>query len=94
MLIIGIEVDVIQLTPLTLYNFIVHDQFSDLPPADEYDPDDPPESVVLLSLGCETTDLVVTNGYKVWQRSIPIDSDNQGAWPRLNRYIGFIPLDQ
>ena len=44
----------------------------DLPPADQYDPDNPPESVVVLSLGTDTTDLVVTNGYRVWQRSVPI----------------------
>jgi len=67
-----IEVDIIQLTPLAIYNFTVFDQMRDLPPADEYDPDNPPESVVVLSLGTDTTDLVVTNGFRVWQRSVPI----------------------
>ncbi len=28
----GIEVDVVQLTPLALYNFVVFDQMQDLPP--------------------------------------------------------------
>ena len=68
----GIEVDVVQLTPLTIYNFTVFDQMQELPPADQYDPDDPPESVVVLSLGTDTTDLVITNGFRVWQRSIPL----------------------
>ncbi len=68
----GIEVDVVQLTPLTIYNYTVFDQMQDLPPADQYDPDDPPQSVVVLSLGTDTTDLVITNGYRVWQRSIPL----------------------
>ncbi len=68
----GIEVDIVQLTPLTIYNFTVFDQMQDLPPADQYDPDNPPESVVVLSLGTDTTDLVITNGYRVWQRSIPL----------------------
>ena len=68
----GIEVDVIQLTPLTIYNYTVFDQMQDLPPADQYDPDNPPESVVVLSLGTDTTDLVITNGYRVWQRSVPL----------------------
>jgi type IV pilus assembly protein PilM len=68
----GIEVDVIQLTPLTIYNYTVFDQMQDLPPADQYDPDNPPDSVVVLSLGTDTTDLVITNGYRVWQRSIPL----------------------
>jgi type IV pilus assembly protein PilM len=68
----GIEVDIIQLTPLTIYNYTVFDQMQDLPPADQYDPENPPESVVVLSLGTDTTDLVITNGYRVWQRSVPL----------------------
>ncbi len=68
----GIEVDIVQLTPLTIYNYTVFDQMQDLPPADQYDPDNPPESVVVLSLGTDTTDLVITNGYRVWQRSVPL----------------------
>ncbi len=62
----------IQLTPLAIYNFTVFDQMTDLPPADQYDPDNPPESLVVLSLGTDTTDLVITNGYRVWQRSVPL----------------------
>jgi type IV pilus assembly protein PilM len=68
----GIELDVIQLTPLAIYNYTVFDQMRDLPPPDQYDPDNPPESQVVLSLGTDTTDLVITNGYRVWQRSIPL----------------------
>ncbi|MCE5304045.1 MAG: type IV pilus assembly protein PilM [Planctomycetaceae bacterium] len=68
----GIEVDLVQLTPLVLYNFLLFDQLKDLPPADEYDPENPPESVVLISLGTDATDLVITNGFRVWQRSIPL----------------------
>jgi type IV pilus assembly protein PilM len=58
--------------PLTLYNFVLFDQMPTLPPIDEYDLDEPPESVVILSLGTDSTDLVITNGYRVWQRSIPL----------------------
>ncbi|HEV3022366.1 MAG TPA: pilus assembly protein PilM, partial [Pirellulales bacterium] len=72
----GIEVDIIQLTPLALYNFVSFDQMTNLPPPEEYDPESPPESVVLVSLGTDTTDLVVTNGFRVWQRSIPIGGNH------------------
>ncbi len=72
----GIEVDIVQLTPLTIYNYTVFDQMHDLPPADQYDPENPPESVVVLSLGTDTTDLVITNGYRVWQRSVPLGSSH------------------
>jgi type IV pilus assembly protein PilM len=68
----GIEVDIVQLAPLALYNFVVFDLLKDLPGPEEYDPDDPPESVVMISLGTDATDLVVTNGFKVWQRNIPL----------------------
>jgi len=44
----------------------------DLPPAEEFDPDNPPESVVIISMGTDATDLVITNGFRVWQRSIPL----------------------
>lgn len=67
-----IEVDIVQLAPLALFNFVVFDQMTNLPPPEEFDPENPPESVVVLCLGTDTTDLVITNGYRVWQRSIPI----------------------
>ena len=68
----GIEVDLVQLAPLALYNYVVFDMLQDLPSPETYDPDDPPESIVLVSLGTDATDLVVTNGFKVWQRSVPL----------------------
>lgn len=68
----GIEVDVVQLAPLAIYNFLVFDQMPDLAPPDEYDPENPPPSVVVLNMGTDATDLIVTNGYRVWQRSIPL----------------------
>ena len=67
----GIEVDYIQLMPLAVYNYVCFDileGFKDTP----YNPEDPPESTVVISLGTDATDLVVTNGYRVWQRNIPI----------------------
>jgi type IV pilus assembly protein PilM len=72
----GIEVDIVQLTPIALFDYIVFDQLQDLPPPDQFNPDDPPESVVVLSLGTDTSDLVVTNGYRVWQRSIPLGGNH------------------
>jgi type IV pilus assembly protein PilM len=73
---VGIEVDFVQLAPLALYNFVLFDQLTDLPPAEEYDPESPPDSVVLLALGTDATDLVVTNGFRVWQRSIPLGGNH------------------
>jgi len=65
----GIEVDVLQLQPIALANMLMFDQ---LPPADTIDPDEPPPSIVLISIGVDSTDVVVTNGLKMAQRSVPI----------------------
>ena len=73
---VGIDVDLVQLAPLALYNFLVFDQLHDLPTPDEYDPEDPPPSWIVLSMGTDATDLVVTNGFRVWQRSIPIGGNH------------------
>lgn len=72
----GIPVDFVQLTPLSLYNYVAFDFLQDLPAPEEYNPDDPPPSVVILSLGTDATDLVVTNGFRVWQRSIPLGGNH------------------
>ncbi len=72
----NIEVDVVQLTPLSLYNYFSFDQLQGLPPPEDIDPTDPPPSTVVLSLGTDATDLVITNGYRVWQRSIPLGGNH------------------
>ena len=73
---VGVDVQIVQLAPLALYSFLVFDQMVDLPPPDEFIPDAPPPSVVILSMGTDATDLVVTNGYRVWQRSIPLGGNH------------------
>lgn len=66
-----IEADYIQLTPLAVYNYACFDRLGELDP-EAYSPEAPPAPIVLLSIGVDTTDLVVTNGYRVWQRNIPL----------------------
>src|SRR6187549_3101778 len=73
----GIEVDIIQLAPLSIYNYVVYDLLEKtLPPPEEFDSEKPPKSTVVISMGTDTTDLVVTNGYRVWQRNIPIGGNH------------------
>ncbi|MFM8284140.1 MAG: type IV pilus assembly protein PilM [Planctomycetaceae bacterium] len=68
-----IEVDILQLSPMALANMVMFDQ---LPDPATIDPDNPPQSVVLVSMGVDSTDLVVTNGLRIWQRSMPIGGSN------------------
>ena len=72
----GIEIDYIQLSPVAVFNSAVNSVMGELPPMSEYDPENPPKSVVVLSMGTDTTDLVVTNGYRVWQRSVPLGGNH------------------
>lgn len=73
---VGIEVDVIQLSPLAIFNYVRFDAMPDLPPPDEYDPDNPPPSVVVISMGTDSTDLVITNGFRIWQRNVPLGGNH------------------
>ncbi len=71
-----IEVDIIQLAPIALYNYVSYDVTKDLPEGEEYNTEAPPPSAIVLSIGTDTTDLVVTNGYRVWQRNIPLGGNH------------------
>ncbi len=68
----GIDVEIVQLTPLAIYNAMVFDRIGELQAEEDYDPDDPPPSLAAISVGTETTDMVITNGFRVWQRNIPL----------------------
>jgi type IV pilus assembly protein PilM len=70
----GVELDCVQLAPLAIFNFVSYDRMDTA--SIEFDPDNQPPSMVVLSMGTETTDLVVTNGFRVWQRSIPIGGNH------------------
>ena len=51
---------------------ICKDVIEELPDPENFDPEDPPPSIVVISMGTDTTDLIVTNGIKLWLRNIPI----------------------
>ena len=65
----GVRIDVLQLAPIALANMAIFDQLGDVT---THDPDDPRPSIVLVSMGVDSTDLVVTNGHRIWQRNMPI----------------------
>lgn len=71
-----LEVDHIQLAPLCAYNFVAHNLLTETMEMDIYDPDNPPESYIIMNVGTDTTDLVITNGFRVWQRNIPLGGNH------------------
>ncbi len=72
----NIEVDVVQLAPLALYNMVAYDRMNELIEADLFDPSNPPPSTVILSIGTDSSDLIITNGFRIWQRSMPIGGNH------------------
>jgi type IV pilus assembly protein PilM len=71
-----IECDVVQLAPEAVFNYVAHDVIRDTGAGDNYDSDNPPPSLAVLSMGTDTSDLIVTNGFRLWQRSIPIGGNH------------------
>ena len=63
----GIEVDIVQMSPIALYNFITFDQLKGSGSKD---------SVVLLDIGADNTDLIITDGTRIWQRNVPIGGNH------------------
>ena len=63
----GIEVDIVQMSPIALYNYISFDQIKGSGSKD---------SVVLLDIGADNTDLIITDGNRIWQRNVPIGGNH------------------
>lgn len=71
-----VECDVVQLAPEAVFNYVSHDVIADSGAGESYDSENPPPSLAVLSMGTDTSDLIVTNGYRLWQRSIPIGGNH------------------
>lgn len=71
-----IEVDVVQLAPISLYNAVAYDRMNERIENEEFDADAPPTSTVILSIGTDSSDLIITNGFRIWQRSMPIGGNH------------------
>jgi len=63
----GIEVDIVQMSPIALYNYICFDQLKGSGSKD---------SVVVLDIGADNTDLIITDGTRIWQRNVPIGGNH------------------
>ena len=68
-----VEVELIQIAPLSLYNFLCYDRLGyrkDEPrePSDDYS--------VVVDMGSDATTLMVTNGKKIWIRNMPVGGNH------------------
>ena len=72
----SMDIDLVQMAPMSIYNMIAHDRFAERMANEPFDPESPQKSTVVLSIGTDASDLIVTNGFRVWQRSIPIGGNH------------------
>lgn len=83
----GIEVDVVQLAPLALYNFLAFDHFyhgtkaaeakaAEAGESAEKAEEEAGDTVVLLDIGADKTDVVITDGDSIWLRNLPIGGNH------------------
>ncbi|MBA3314016.1 MAG: type IV pilus assembly protein PilM [Planctomycetaceae bacterium] len=68
-----VEVELIQVAPLALYNFLCYDRLK-IRPGEPFTAGD--EYTVVCEMGTDTTILVVTNGAKIWIRNVPIGGNH------------------
>lgn len=70
-----IEVDLVQIAPLALYNYLCHDVLGAAPgassPAVEQE-----EYTLLLDMGADNTTLLVSNGKDIWIRNVPLGGNH------------------
>ena len=71
-----IDVDIVQLAPLATFNVVCHDILETDDAAHDSDTETTQDTTVVVGIGTDTTDLIVTNGTKLWIRNIPIGGNH------------------
>ena len=69
-----IEVELIQIAPLGLYNTLCYDSLGMR--VDQDFEGNPEESAIVVDMGADSTTLMVTNGNKIWIRNVPIGGNH------------------
>ncbi|MEW4527015.1 type IV pilus assembly protein PilM [Maioricimonas sp. JC845] len=68
-----LEVELIQVAPLALYNMLSYDELG-IRPGEPLETDG--EHVIVLDMGCDNTTLVVSDGVKIWIRNVPLGGNH------------------
>ncbi len=67
------EVEVIQIAPLALYNYLSYDIMGI---REDTETEDDEEYTIILDMGADNTTLLVSNGSKIWTRNVPIGGNH------------------
>lgn len=68
-----VEVDLIQIAPLALYNYLCHDLFGQAAGGDSSEQE---QYTLVLDMGADNTTLLVSNGKKIWIRNVPLGGNH------------------
>lgn len=69
-----VEVDLIQIAPLAMFNLLSYDQLGVKPGEEDTLADD--EFTMLIDMGCDTSTILISNGKKIWIRNVPIGGNH------------------
>jgi len=67
----GREVELIQIAPLALYNFLSYDVLGFRKTAETPDPPAQDEFTIILDMGADNSTMLVSNGRSIWIRNVP-----------------------
>ena len=68
-----VEIEVVQTAPVALYNSLVYDELGFRPDEENTAGDD---YYIVLDMGCDDTTLIISNGEKIWIRTVNIGGNN------------------
>ena len=68
-----IEVDLVQIAPLGLYNFLTYDRYGVRPGKDF---DAPDEYTIVCDMGADNSTLLISNGDKIWIRNVNVGGNH------------------
>ncbi len=70
------EVEIVQIAPLALYNYLSYDVLGFRKTAENPEPPAAEDYYVILDMGADNTTLLVSNGRSIWIRNVPIGGNH------------------
>ncbi len=72
----GKEIELIQIAPLAIYNYLSYDVLGFRKTAEAPEPPSSEDYYVMLDMGADNTTLLVSNGRSIWIRNVPIGGNH------------------
>ncbi|MEZ6061161.1 MAG: type IV pilus assembly protein PilM [Planctomycetaceae bacterium] len=72
----GAEVELVQISPLALYNYLSYDVLGFRRTEETPEPPNSEDYYIVLDMGADNTTLLVSNGRNIWIRNVPIGGNH------------------